>query len=89
MRTTVNLETDVVRAVEQHRREHGVGLSEAVNQLVRNGVRASRVDYAYAHPARDLGARVDLTNVAEVLELLDEVEAPAGARTRRHRLRGL
>ncbi|MGL5818796.1 MAG: CopG family transcriptional regulator [Phycicoccus sp.] len=83
MRTTVNIETDVARAVEQYRRQHRVGLSEAVNQLVRDGIRATHDDYVYVHPTRDMGARVDLTNVAEVLELLDEVDGPAATGVRR------
>lgn len=82
MRTTINLEADVARAVDRYRREHGAGLSEALNELVRDGLRATHVDYVYAHPTRDMGALVDLANVADVLELLDETDHSTGERAR-------
>ncbi len=40
MRTTVTLADDVVAAVERVRRERGVGVSDAVNDLVRAGLAA-------------------------------------------------
>lgn len=70
MRTTVNLDADVAAEVDRLRRDQGVGLSEAVNTLARSGLR-NRPDFVYVHPRRDLGLRVDVSNVAEVLELLD------------------
>ena len=38
MRTTVTLDDDVAAAVDLVRRERGVGLSEALNELVRRGM---------------------------------------------------
>jgi hypothetical protein len=78
MRTTVNLDDDVAAAVEHLRREQQLGLSEAVNTLARAGLtplplrarRGSRFQ-----PAA-LGMRVDLSNVAEVLDQLDDDGAP-------------
>ena len=81
MRTTINLEDDVASEVAKLRRERGLGLSEAVNELARAGLAVARTDYVYQHPTRDLGALVDLTNVADVLELLDETDrSESGAR---------
>jgi Arc/MetJ family transcription regulator len=74
MRTTVNLDDDVASEVAKLRRERGLGLSEAVNELVRAGLRSPGTDYRYKHPTRKMGALVDLTNVADVLELLDEAD---------------
>ena len=37
MRTTVTLDEDVAAAIERVRRERSIGLSEAVNTLVRPG----------------------------------------------------
>lgn len=72
MRTTITLSDDVAAAVEKVRRERGLGLSEAVNDLVRSGL---TVDQRTARPFRqqthDLGDGVDVSNVAEALELLD------------------
>src|SRR3954447_3348982 len=42
MRTTVTLANDVAAAVERLRRERSIGVSEAVNELVRNGLAAPR-----------------------------------------------
>lgn len=82
MRTTVNLDDDVAAEVARLRRERGVGLSEAVNELARAGIAASGVEYIYRPPVHDMGALVDLSNVADVLELLDDsdrTESPARA----------
>jgi Arc/MetJ family transcription regulator len=71
MRTTVSLDDDVVAAVEQVRRERGLGLSAAVNELIRAGLRAPRQRRAFRQRSVDLGLRVDVSNVAEALDLLD------------------
>jgi hypothetical protein len=74
MRTTVALDDDVTRALETVRRERGIGLSEAVNQLVRAGLAHQTGSRRRVPEQRtaDLGIRVDISNVAEALELLDE-----------------
>jgi Arc/MetJ family transcription regulator len=74
VRTTINLDDDVASEVAKLRRERGLGLSEAVNELVRAGLRSPTTDYTYQHPTRKMSALVDLSNVADVLELLDEVD---------------
>ena len=38
MRTTVEFDEDTARAIEALRREHGFGVSEAVNELIRRGL---------------------------------------------------
>ena len=79
MRTTVNLDDDVASEVAKLRRERGLGLSEAVNELVRAGFRSRGTDYTYQRPTRKMGALVDLSNVADVLELLDEADRAEAA----------
>ena len=79
MRTTINLEDDVASEVARLRRERGLGVSEAVNELARAGFAATRTDYEYQHPTRDMGALIDVANVADVLELLDESDRSEGA----------
>jgi hypothetical protein len=72
MRTTVALDDDVSAAVEKVRRARRVGLSEAVNFLVREGLRAPRPKQAvFRQRTADLGLRIDVSNVAEALDLLD------------------
>ncbi len=81
MRTTIDLADDVASEVTKFRLERGLGLSEAVNELVRTGVGSLRADYVYHHPTRDMGCLIDLANVADVLELLDEIDrSESGAR---------
>ncbi len=72
VRTTVSLDDDVAAEVARLRRELGVGLSEAINRLARAGLSTTQPSVVYEHRSVDLGAKVDVTNVGEVLDLLDE-----------------
>jgi hypothetical protein len=71
MRTTVSLADDVAAAVERVRRERSVGVSEAVNDLIRQGLVAERHERRFTQRTHDLGKGVDYTNVAEAIETLD------------------
>ena len=71
MRTTLSLDDDVAAAVKEVRRTQGIGLSEAVNHLVRRGMLASDPPSSYEHRPVDLGLKIDVANIADVLELLD------------------
>lgn len=76
MRTTVTLDDDVATAIEQLRRERGLGVSAAVNELVRRGLAARAATRRFHQRTSDGGARIDVTNVAEVLELLEQPGRP-------------
>lgn len=71
MRTTVTLEPDVAAAVERLRRERAVGLSEAVNELIRAGLRAKPASRSFRQRTFESGLKMDVTNVAEALEILE------------------
>lgn len=71
MRTTVEFDDDVAAAVERVRREKGVGLSDAVNELVRAGLRSKPPRRSFRQRSTRLGLRIDVTNVAETLETLE------------------
>ena len=71
MRTTVTLADDVAASVEELRRERGVGLSEAVNDLVRAGLTAKRPTSKFRQEAHDLGRGLDVSNIGELIETLD------------------
>jgi Arc/MetJ family transcription regulator len=71
MRTTVSLDDDVAAAVEEIRRTRHVGMSEAVNELVRAGMAAPRRRRAFRQPSSELGIRIDVSNVADALDVLD------------------
>lgn len=71
MRTTVTLSDDVAAAVERLRRERAIGLSEAVNDLVRAGLATRRGAAPFRQKAHDLGPGIDYSNVGDALETLD------------------
>ena len=71
MRTTVTLEDDVAAAVARLRRDRGLGVSAAVNQLVRAGLTVRSTRPPFRQRTARLSLKVDVTNVAEALELLD------------------
>lgn len=71
MRTTVTLADDVAAAVERLRRERGIGPSEAINQLVRDGLAAGSERAVFRQRTHRLGLRVDVRDVAEAVETLD------------------
>lgn len=71
MRTTITFDSDVAAAIEQLRRERDVGVSEAVNELVRAGLVTRRPRKAFRQRTYPLGAKLDVSNVAEALELAE------------------
>jgi hypothetical protein len=72
MRTTVNLADDVAAAVERLRGARSIGMSEAVNELVRAGLaNQERTRAPFRQTSHDLGAGIDVNNVADAIETLD------------------
>jgi hypothetical protein len=71
MRTTVTIDDDVAAAVERLRREKGLGLSEALNQLARSGMSVRRPTKRFRQRTQRIGLRIDVTDVVEALETLD------------------
>lgn len=74
-RTTVELRPDTARAVEALRRERGLGVSEAVNELIRRGLVAEPTRPSFRQRTAPLGLSMDMSNVADALEILDGPEA--------------
>lgn len=78
MRTTVNLTPDIEAEVARMRREEGMGTSEAVVALARRGLRRGlrrgrgKPVAQFIQRTADMGARVDLSNIGDVLDLLDD-----------------
>jgi hypothetical protein len=75
MRTTVEFDDDTARAVDAIRRERGVGVSEAVNELIRRGLLLPPAAPAFHQRTARLGLRVDVSNIADTLEALDGATA--------------
>lgn len=71
MRTTITLADDVAAGVDKLRRERDLGLSEAVNDLVRAGLTAERSVPVFRQKTHDLGIGVDVSNIGDVIETLD------------------
>jgi metal-responsive CopG/Arc/MetJ family transcriptional regulator len=71
MRTTVTFDQDVAAAIEKLRRQRSMGRSEAVNELIRAGLRTKAPSRRFRQRSAVLGLRIDVTNVAEALEQLE------------------
>lgn len=71
MRTTVEFDPDTAKAVERLRRQRGVGVSEAVNELIRLGMLRREAVAPFRQQTHALGIKIDVVNVAEALEVLD------------------
>lgn len=67
----MNLDEDVAKAVERLRRERGIGLSEAVNELIRTGLSKDPKRRRFRQRTRAMGFRIDVSNVAEAIDLLE------------------
>lgn len=74
MRTTIELDDDTAKAVEQLRRELGIGASQAVNELIRRGLLPRPAAPSFRQRTRSLGLRIDVSNVAAALEHLEGAE---------------
>jgi hypothetical protein len=77
MRTTVNLDDDVAAAVEQLRKERGLGISAALNEIARRGLAQGAVPrQRFSQQTSSGGARIDLTDITDALDLLDGPGSP-------------
>lgn len=75
MRTTVEFDEDAAKAVEHLRRERGLGVSEAVNELIRRGLLRRGPVAPFRQPTRRAGLKIDVSNVADALDLLEGGQA--------------
>jgi hypothetical protein len=75
MRTTVEFEEDTAKAIEALRLDRGIGVSEAVNLLIRKGLLSQEPRRVFRQRTEPLGLLMDVSNVAEALDALDGPEA--------------
>jgi hypothetical protein len=75
MRTTVRLDPEVAAAAERLRRERHISLGEAVNELARAGLARQNKATRFRQRTASVGLKLDVTNVADTLELLDHYDA--------------
>jgi hypothetical protein len=65
------LADDVAAAIEKTRRERGLGLSEAVNDLVRAGLVQQEAGAPIEVPAYDMGIGIDVSDIGEAIEQIE------------------
>ncbi|HKZ18877.1 MAG TPA: ribbon-helix-helix protein, CopG family [Acidimicrobiia bacterium] len=75
MRTTVEFQKDTAAAIQRLRRQTGMGVSEAVNELIRRGLLARTESVPFVQKTHRLGLKIDVSNVAEALEVLEGRDA--------------
>jgi metal-responsive CopG/Arc/MetJ family transcriptional regulator len=78
MRTTITLSEDVAAGINKVRRERGLGLSEAVNDLIRVGLMDRRERRHIQFPTHDMGIEIDVRDIGEALETIERHDASAG-----------
>ena len=67
----MEFDDDIAKAVEALRRDAGIGVSEAVNTLIRRGLLHRSTRTAFVQRTAALGIEIDVSNVADALEALD------------------
>lgn len=72
MRTTVTLAPDVASEVARIRRDRGVGLSEALNELARRGMVGREPADTFTQATYPMRMKVDVANIGDVLDVLDD-----------------
>lgn len=80
MRTTVRLDPEVAAAAERLRRERHIGLGEAVNELARAGLSRQQEPTRFRQRTARVGLKVDVTDIADTLELLDHFDTEDNTR---------
>ncbi len=72
MRTTVTFDKDVAAAVRELQRSRSIGVSEAVNELIRKGlIEQKGRRKPFKQRTYPIGIQIDVTDVAEALETLE------------------
>lgn len=71
MRTTIEFDDDAAKAVARLRRERGIGVSQAVNELIRRGLLQPEPVLPFRQTTRKAGLKIDVSNVADALDLLE------------------
>ncbi len=67
----MEFDQDTARAIEALRRECGLGMSEAVNELIRRGLVAKPAHRPFRQRTAPLGVSVDVSSVGDAIEVLD------------------
>jgi hypothetical protein len=71
MRTSVTFDDDVAAEIQRLRCVSGIGVSKAVNLLIRSGMSRPRERSVYGQSGTDMGQRIDVTAIGRAIEQLD------------------
>jgi hypothetical protein len=71
MRTTVVLADDVAAAVQRLQRDEGLGLSDALNRLVRRGLIRRNERQPFVQKTVSLDLKLDVSNIEEAIEIAE------------------
>lgn len=71
----MTLDDDVSSAVNAARRDRHIGVSEAVNELIRRGLTVPQGRRGFQQRTAAMGLRVDVDNIGDALQLLDGVRS--------------
>ena len=71
----MEFDDDAAQALAHLCSESGMGVSEAVNALVKRGLVTEASPAPFVQQTRRLGIRADVTNVAEAIDLLEGHQA--------------
>ena len=71
----MKFEEDTAKALALVRRVTGMGVSDAVNHLVRGGLLLDVEDVPFVQQTRPLGLRIDVSSVAEAIDFLEGPQA--------------
>jgi hypothetical protein len=73
VRTTVTFDPDVAKILERLQKERGVGLSDVVNDAVRNASAPQAKRKRFVQTTSDMGVPfMPIDNIGEVLDVLEE-----------------
>ncbi len=68
--TTVTFDSDNAAIIDKLRRDKRIGVSKAVNDLIRRSCVAKSSRHPFQQQTAPLGAQIDIRNTAGVLDLL-------------------
>jgi len=74
MRTTIKLDEDIAAAIEQMRRDEGIGPSQALNRLARAGLSAPRDLPQFRQTTFEGRLLIDVSDIGEALEIAEGPE---------------
>lgn len=67
----MEFDDEAARAIAALRRERALGVSEAVNELIRRGLLARPSPSPFMQRTADLGVEIDVSSFADALDVLD------------------